>query len=82
MAYPDRLSTSEGQISDREGTTTPARVRDPAVRRTSFVDMTVLVRSIQRAEGNPDCFRRPQGECPEMDCWWRPYCLEGKRLEP
>ena len=40
------------------------------------VDITALIRSVQRTEGNPDCFRRSEGYCGQMDCAWRPYCLE------
>ena len=42
----------------------------------NFLDITELIRSIQRAEGNVDCFRRPQGICDRLDCAWRRYCLE------
>ena len=42
----------------------------------NFLDVTKLIRSIQRAEGNPDCFRSAQGYCDQLDCAWRPYCLE------
>ncbi len=41
-----------------------------------FLDLTNLIRSIQRAEGNYDCFRRAQDRCDQFDCAWRPYCLE------
>jgi hypothetical protein len=44
--------------------------------RKDFLDTTALIRSIQRAEGNPDCFRQPQGGCDQLDCTWRNYCLE------
>lgn len=44
-----------------------------------FLDITALIRSIQRAEGNPDCFRRAEGQCDQIDCYWRLYCLEGQR---
>ena len=40
-----------------------------------FFDLTNLIRSIQRAEGNPDCFARAQGHCDRLDCAWRRYCL-------
>ena len=40
------------------------------------VDITALVRSLQRTEGNPDCFRRTEDYCDQLDCSWRPYCLE------
>lgn len=42
----------------------------------SFVDITNLVRSIQRAEGKPDCFRKEQKDCDQFECAWRKYCLE------
>ena len=41
-----------------------------------FVDITALVRSVQRAEGNRDCFRRGQIYCDQTDCVWRKYCLD------
>ena len=44
--------------------------------RKDFLDATALIRSIQRAEGNPDCFRQAQGGCDQFDCAWRKYCLE------
>jgi hypothetical protein len=40
------------------------------------LDVAELIRSIQRAEGNPDCFRRNEGCCDQVDCAWRSYCLE------
>lgn len=42
----------------------------------NFLDVTELIRSIQRAEGNSDCFRRAQGHCDQFGCAWRMYCLE------
>jgi hypothetical protein len=50
--------------------------------KTDFLDRTALIRSIQRAEGNPDCFRRGQVDCDQMDCAWRNYCLEGPHDHP
>jgi len=40
------------------------------------IDITALVRSLQRTEGNPDCFRKAKGNCDQLDCAWRPYCLK------
>lgn len=40
-----------------------------------LLDITGLVRSLQRQEGCPDCFRRARGACDRMDCFWRPWCL-------
>jgi len=35
-----------------------------------------LIRSIQKAEGNFDCFGTAlSGECSQMDCIWREDCL-------
>jgi len=39
------------------------------------VDITALIRSLQRSEGNPDCFRRTGEYCDQIDCEWRPYCI-------
>jgi hypothetical protein len=36
-----------------------------------FLDVTEFIRSIQRSEGDPDCFRRPEGDCDRLDCSWR-----------
>lgn len=41
----------------------------------NFVDLVNLVRSIQRAEGNIDCYRRGLMFCNRMDCAWRDHCL-------
>lgn len=46
-----------------------------------FFDLTNLIRSIQRAEGNPDCFGRAQGHCDRLDCAWHQYCLEKSQDE-
>jgi len=42
----------------------------------SFLDMATLIRSIQRAEGNTDCFRMGMIDCNQLDCKWRSFCLE------
>ncbi len=35
-----------------------------------------IIRSIQRAEGNFDCFgRAASGVCDQMNCLWRKDCL-------
>ena len=42
------------------------------------VDITHLIRSIQRLEETPDCFRvaEIQSGCDRMNCAWRKLCLE------
>jgi hypothetical protein len=39
------------------------------------VDITAMIRSLQRTEGQSDCFRRGISECGETLCTWRQYCL-------
>ncbi len=41
------------------------------------MNKTDLIRTIQRAEGNADCFAtKPVGECSEINCLWREDCME------
>jgi len=36
-----------------------------------------LIKSIQRSEGNFDCFASAKnGECDQLDCLWRVDCLK------
>jgi len=44
---------------------------------TNYVDLINLIRSIQRAEGNIDCYRRGQKRYARVDCAWREHCLMG-----
>ena len=56
--------------------TTQKKIKKSPLPKKDFLDTTALIRSIQRAEGNPDCFRRGQVDCEQIDCTWRKYCLE------
>ncbi|MBU1163885.1 MAG: hypothetical protein KKA75_07020 [Proteobacteria bacterium] len=40
-----------------------------------YLDIAELVRSIQRAENNFDCFRKGHNDCNQFKCAWREYCL-------
>ncbi len=43
----------------------------------NYLDINELVRSIQRAENNVDCFRKEgHHNCNQTDCAWREYCME------
>ena len=42
----------------------------------NYLDINELVRSIQRAENNVDCFRKGNKDCKQVDCAWREYCLD------
>jgi hypothetical protein len=39
-------------------------------------DLTHIIRSIQRIEGNPDCFGTADSMCEHRECPWREYCLK------
>jgi hypothetical protein len=41
-----------------------------------FCDLARLIRSLQRLEGNPECFGTGQASCESICCAWREYCLE------
>lgn len=42
-----------------------------------YVDITAMIRSLQRTEGSADCFRRGLADCDQLGCAWRQYCLGG-----
>ena len=42
----------------------------------NLVNITDLIRSVQRTEGNPDCFRKNSRGCDDLECEWRPYCID------
>jgi len=42
----------------------------------NYVDLVNLIRSIQRAEGNKDCYRRGLVQCDRVNCVWHDHCLE------
>lgn len=44
------------------------------------LDLTELIRSLQRLEGNPDCFGKAKGHCSQLDCAWRQYCLDDENV--
>ena len=48
----------------------------PDVNKKNFLDITTLIRSIQRAEGNTDCFQKGIVDCDQFGCKWRSFCLE------
>lgn len=58
----DKLSTA---LSGKNGDSSPK----------INVDLITLIRSVQRSEGNSDCFRRNKGHCDQVGCAWRSYCL-------
>ena len=75
MSDRERVNASE---QDRG----PEQIADGSIRtsedegKKDFLDIAALIRSIQRAEGNFDCFQRGHGYCDQIQCAWRQYCLE------
>ena len=51
------------------------KAREPRVKNYSRMRKDQLIRAIQIAEGNSDCYKRIQG-CGQMDCLWREDCQE------
>jgi len=51
------------------------RARESGALVENFCDLTRLIRSIQRMEGNPDCFGTVENSCERTGCAWREYCL-------
>ena len=51
--------------------------------RHQHVNITDMIRSLQRTEGLSDCFRRGLTDCDQRECAWRQYCLEkAEGLQP
>jgi len=40
------------------------------------LNKTELIRAIQRAEGNADCFALKGHECDQANCLWREDCMK------
>ena len=49
--------------------------KDQRAKKKNFLDIAALIRSIQRAEGQTDCFKMGMADCDHMDCKWRAFCL-------
>ena len=57
-----------------------ARAKSLGVKQPRGASKRLLVRLIQRAEGNFDCFATAEaGACDQMDCLWREDCFETAR---
>jgi hypothetical protein len=58
-----------------EAETDPFRDGGGEDRHGGTVDIIAMVRSLQRAAGVVDCFRKGSADCDVIDCEWRTYCL-------
>jgi len=43
-----------------------------------LLDLTQLIRSIQRREDNTDCYGKAGDSCDHKDCLWRPWCVKAE----
>jgi hypothetical protein len=56
----------------------PSRIlnqKEDSLQNRNFLDVTALIRSLQRSEGKIDCFRMGMTDCTHKECPWREYCL-------
>jgi hypothetical protein len=47
----------------------------------NFPEFARFIRSIQRIEGNADCFGKGDRSCERQDCAWRVYCQQETRKD-
>lgn len=71
----DTVGVSPNAIETKKGRRAPVTGEMERDKKVCFLDITALIRSIQRAEGNIDCFRRQKVNCDQIHCDWRPYCF-------
>lgn len=65
--------------TEKISTETSGKINKNAEKK-GFLDITALIRSIQRADGQTDCFQKGMIDCDQLDCKWRPFCLEGQSI--
>ncbi len=70
--------TAESGVKDNKMADVPSSEISCGAEKKNFIDIKALIRSIQRAEGASDCFRRGITDCDQVDCKWRHICLEGQ----
>ena len=64
------------KVSLKTGLLVRMGIDDTRISKPNYVDLVILIRSIQRAEGNIDCYRRGRRQCDRKDCAWRDHCLK------
>jgi len=75
-----RLNAAGRRTESKKGSkASPDNMASDATKR-NFLDITALVRSIQRDEGHTDCFRKGVSDCDKIACKWRSFCLEGRQI--
>jgi hypothetical protein len=78
MPIKNDKNISKPSVSKKNSNKTSGNASDRTGQRThkqNFLDIATLIRSIQRAEGQTDCFKMGMGDCDQVDCKWRTFCL-------
>ena len=78
MIDPDRSFGSKNQEKNGLGNRSPVAAAAKGAKTqpsTGHVDITAMVRSLQRVAGVTDCFRMGNADCDLVDCDWRTFCL-------
>jgi len=52
------------------------KARSAGIKDTWKFSKKDLIKTIQRSEGNFDCFGSGRGGCDQMACYWRPDCVK------
>ncbi|MCX7920061.1 MAG: Rho termination factor N-terminal domain-containing protein [bacterium] len=50
--------------------------KDKGIKLAARQTKAEIIRMIQKAEGNFDCFGTAQGYCDQLNCLWREDCLK------
>ncbi|RJQ86883.1 MAG: hypothetical protein C4519_01405 [Desulfobacteraceae bacterium] len=76
----DHIKTESGIDGEKNGSSRSSpcipSVTESIEVNKRYVDITAMIRSLQRTEGMTDCFRRGLADCHERECSWRQYCLD------
>jgi hypothetical protein len=70
-----RLAQPAGAVSGLEKGSPKAPLKQISAQAHSLLDTTAMIRSLQRSEGEEDCYRRGREICDRTECPWRRYCL-------
>ncbi|MCJ8499692.1 hypothetical protein [Desulfatitalea alkaliphila] len=75
----DQFKMDSGTQGDKTGSSPAAPcmagMTETCNHNRRYVDITAMIRSLQRTEGLTDCFRRGNADCDQTECAWRQYCL-------
>ncbi len=74
LKFEPAINTRNGDGGPLSATCVSGVAESAALNRR-YVDITAMIRSLQRTEGVTDCFRRGLVNCDQSVCAWRRYCL-------